>query len=57
MRRIVTTVFGVLAIMVLLSMRTQVKSMPLPFGLFNLITLVMIILIVISLVRAWLQGL
>ena len=56
MRRITTTVFGIIAIIIILYIRAQASQMPAPFMIFNLVTLMMIILIVISIIRAWLSG-
>jgi len=56
MRRITTTVFGIIAIIIILYIRAQASQMPAPFMIFNLVTLMMIIIIVISIIRAWLSG-
>jgi hypothetical protein len=56
MRRITSTIVGMLAIIVILYMRNQAARFPAPLGLFNLVTIVMIIIILVGIVRVWLRG-
>ena len=56
MGRITSTIIGIFVIGVVLLIRAQAGRMQAPLGMFNLVTVVMIILIVVSIVRAWLRG-
>ncbi|MGD2200544.1 MAG: hypothetical protein PVJ38_02790 [Candidatus Bathyarchaeota archaeon] len=56
MNRIRTTIIGVIAIIIVLSMRSQAtRGMGMPL-FFNLATLLVITMIAYSVVRAWLLG-
>jgi hypothetical protein len=54
MRRIKTTAFGVIVIAVLVFMITEAQSIGAPW-IFIAVAIFMIVLIVISVVRAWLR--
>jgi len=55
MRRITTTLFGVLAIIIILYTMSQATSMGVPW-VFSLAAIFMIIVVIASIVRVWLRG-
>ena len=54
MRRITTTLFGVVAIAVIIFTIIQAQNMGVP-GMFNTFAILVIIVIVVSVIRAWLR--
>jgi len=55
MRRIVTTLFSVIAIAMVIFIVTQAQSMGAPW-MFTAFGILMIVAIVISVIRTWLHG-
>jgi len=55
MRRVTGTIFAVIAIIVVLFIRSQAPAMGAP-PIFSWVPILMILLIVVGVVRTWLRG-